>query len=240
VETRLVSALLNHPAMTFPLFIKPIGGTGSSGIDILFSAADLAKYADNADQYIVQDYLIPSSWNISGRDIKRDQVIRHNSPIQRDEFSVQHLVSHSGEIIATFMSSSSLKLGTPVHVTPIWDDTVYEISRKMVEALIPEGLVGPINLECKLTAAGVFFYEINPRFTTLSAVRAMLGFNECAAMVEDIIFSKSAVALKSQLEIDYNSVCSRYVSEIVVKAAAFNRLIDQGELDNTEAGTERL
>ncbi|MCX5779765.1 MAG: hypothetical protein NTV45_02880, partial [Firmicutes bacterium] len=45
VETRLFIDMINHPEMTFPMFIKPIGVTGSSVIDILFRSAYLAKYA---------------------------------------------------------------------------------------------------------------------------------------------------------------------------------------------------
>jgi len=240
VETQLVSSLFEKPAVAYPLFVKPIGGTGSSEIDILFDESDLDKYKNQADKYIAQTYLIPAQWNLSSRSIRREQVMRHNQPIQKDEVSVQHLVSQGGEIISTFMSISSLKHGIPVHITPIWDPEVYEISRKMVEALIPQGLLGPINLECKITAQGIFFYEINPRFTTLSAVRAMMGFNECAAMVGDLLFNQSAAALQSQLKINFASLCTRYISELVVDSDSFQTLIKQGELDNADSGTQLL
>jgi carbamoylphosphate synthase large subunit len=240
VETKLVSNIVSQPDADYPLFVKPIGGTGSSEIDVLFGPGDLDKYKNKGDQYIAQKYLLPSKWNIARKDLKREHIIRYNAPIQKDEVSTQFLVSHNGEIISAFMSISSLKHGIPVHITPMWDEEVYAISRQMVEALIPEGLVGAINLECKITDEGVFFYEINPRFTTLSAVRAMMGFNECAAMVEDIVFNRSARAIQSSLIIDFDSVCSRYVSEIVVRADYFSKLIQKGELDNTKNGTQHL
>jgi len=234
VETQLVSDILDQGAIEYPLFVKPIGGTGSSEIDVLFCREDLDKYrVRDADRYIGQPYLIPSNWNIERHEIKPEHILRHNAPTQKDEISVQHLVSQKGAIISTFMCRSSLKHGIPVHITPIWDERVYSASRQMVEALIPEGLLGPINLECKITADGPFFYEINPRFTTLSAVRAMLGFNECAAVVGDIMLEQDPEFIRSRLRIDYEGVCSRYVSEIIIRTAAFQQLNDVGELENS-------
>lgn len=231
VETRLVADIFSQPGLEYPLFVKPIAGTGSSEINVLFGPEDLEPYRSKPGPYIAQKYLIPANWDINRADLKRQHIMRHNAPIQKDEISVQHLVSHSGEIISTFMCKSSLKFGTPVHIRPIWDENVYALSRSMVEALIPEGLIGAINLECKSTSEGVFFYEINPRFTTLSAVRAMMGFNECAAVVGDILLKYPLAELRSQLKVDYNAVCSRYVSEIVIRDGNYQRLAEQRILD---------
>jgi nucleoside-diphosphate-sugar epimerase len=44
--------------------------------------------------------------------------------------------------------------------------------------LIELGLVGPINIQGRLTDTGFKIFEMNPRFTCITGLRALMGFNE--------------------------------------------------------------
>lgn len=55
----------------------------------------------------------------------------------------------------------------------------YPIVRKYAEKIAQAlGSHGPLNIQCRKTAKGVFVMEINPRFSGTSSIRALLGFNE--------------------------------------------------------------
>lgn len=113
----------------------------------------------------------------------------------------------------------------PVHVTPLRNQQVTEVCKKMVQALIEIGLVGPINLQGRITSEGPIFYELNHRFTGITAVRARLGFNECIAILEDFCMSMPLDEVKAKLHIDYDLICTRYWTDKLVKRQNFEELM---------------
>ena len=220
VETKLLSRDMDPDDIPYPAVVKPIDGSGSAGVDIMFSKDEMFSFIENLEQtYIAQRYLMSENRQINRRDI-----MYKNFPKQIDEVSVQFLTSSDGGIISCFMSINELKQGVPMRIRPFWRDDIYLAAKAMVNALIEAGHFGPVNLECKITQEGPVFYEINPRFTGLSAVRAMLGFNECKAMVDHMICGTDLESIRKYLDIDYMSVCSRFISESIIGIDEFEEL----------------
>ena len=101
---------------------------------------------------------------------------------------------------------------------------VEEIACKMASMLVSQGLVGPCNFQCKLTDHGPVFFEINPRFTGITAVRAAMGFNEVDAVLRRALLHEPIESVRNRLQVPGNLVCSRYITEMVIPRAELEEL----------------
>src|SRR5690606_31961439 len=79
-----------------------------------------------------------------------------------------------------FISKNTLKNGVPVFVDPINPDKFQYLDEilKFVPILESHGVKGPVNIQGRITPNGLFFFEMNMRFTGITGNRALLGFNE--------------------------------------------------------------
>jgi carbamoylphosphate synthase large subunit len=226
VKTLTLQEFLASPdSFNWPVIIKPVSGSGSVGTEVLFELGQMEKYKKSDQAYIVQEYLLPVTWNCTRKQLTRQQLMPGGILRQEQEISIQFLVSHSGDIIGNFISTHTLKNGMPVHVTPLRNQQVTEVCTQMVQALIEIGLVGPINLQGRITSEGPIFYELNHRFTGITAVRARLGFNECIAILEDFCMSMPLDEVRAKLHIDYDLICTRYWTDKLVKRQKFEELM---------------
>ena len=103
-----------------------------------------------------------------------------------------------------------------------------EIARQMAKALGEMGLKGPCNFQCKLTEKGPQFFEVNPRFTGITAVRARFGFNEVEALIRLFYYKEELTSLNSLFEYDEGLFCSRYTTEYVFPREGLNKLKEKG------------
>jgi carbamoylphosphate synthase large subunit len=71
---------------------------------------------------------------------------------------------------------------------------------------------------------GAKFFEINPRFTGITAVRALLGFNEVEALIRLFYFRESLDKIKDSLNYNENLLCSRYITEYVFNKKDYEML----------------
>jgi carbamoyl-phosphate synthase large subunit len=53
-----------------------------------------------------------------------------------------------------------------------------EVTRQCEEIALAIGARGPLNVQCRLVEGKVYVFEINPRFSGTTSLRAMVGFNE--------------------------------------------------------------
>src|SRR5699024_9241126 len=49
------------------------------------------------------------------------------------------------------------------------------------------GVKGPVNIQGRITPKGLFFFEMNMRFTGITGNRALLGFNEVDFLVRNCL-----------------------------------------------------
>lgn len=226
VKTLTLQEFLASPdSFNWPVIIKPISGSGSVGTEVIFELGQMEKYKKSDQDYIVQEYLLPLTWDYVREQLTRQQLMPGGVLRQEQEVSVQFLVSQSGDIVGNFISIHTLKNGMPIHISPVRDQQVTEVCTQMVQALIEIGLVGPINLQGRITSTGPIFYELNHRFTGITAVRARLGFNECTAILEDYCMSLPLDEVRAKLNIDYDLICTRYWTDTLVKRQKFEELM---------------
>lgn len=205
VPTYLVSEFKKNPDQSiFPAIVKPSGGSASQGIEILNSLEELSK-AKNQD--IIQPYLFPLEDDSNYFTIQN--AVKHGRFVQMSEISVQIIFTKESEIESVFISKNTLKSGVPVFVDTInpadfqYIDEIY----KFAEVLKSQKVIGPVNLQGRITDRGFLFFEMNMRFTGITGNRAKLGFNEVDFLVKDFLGIKSKLS-----NVSFNKVGVRQVA----------------------------
>jgi carbamoyl-phosphate synthase large subunit len=168
----------------YPVVVKPsLGGGGSANVYIaqseseLFSLAEYLHLDEDGISFIIQEYVGTAD----------------------NEFTVGVLSSMSGEFINSIavkrLMSGQLNIRSKVKNRTQRADLGDEL---IVSSGISQGIVGkfpevtkqceaiakkinsrgPLNIQCRLVDGQVKVFEINPRFSGTSSLRAMVGFNE--------------------------------------------------------------
>lgn len=216
----------------YPLVIKPIAGSASRGVRVVFQAGEAADIP-SPQQYFVQEYLLSTEWGVSWGELTPNDVSRGGALLQRDEISIQVLVAQDGEVMGTFASRNVLKDGVPTIIRPIERDAsgAVDAAVAMARHLAGMGLCGPCNFQCKLTERGPVFFEINPRFTGITPVRTAMGFREVEACIRRLALHESLIDAQQALQTSYGYVSSRYVTEHLLPADAVEEMLQKGSSD---------
>ena len=181
---------------------------------------DALRSVERDTRLIVQEYLIPSAWGVPRSafgplDAYRDGILR-----QEDEISLQFLIGKDGTEFGTFASRNKLRNGVPMVIEPMAMPEHVEVARRAVRALAELGHVGPCNLQGRVTSGGLVFFEVNARFTGITAMRTAMGFREVEACARHWFYGDDLVKLSPILRQPEDVACLRYVTEEIVDAAA--------------------
>jgi nucleoside-diphosphate-sugar epimerase/carbamoylphosphate synthase large subunit len=178
----------------FPLIAKPRTGAGSVGIRIVQNSDELRLIPDNQ---IIQPIV---SVEKSDPDYSHFlQGIKEGEVIQVAEVSVQYFISKNGKVMGRIATRNKLKMGVPIEVIPVDSPLIWQSTQRVVEHLISLGAWGPINIQGRADSKGFHIFEINPRFTGLTGLRAKMGFNEVEASLLDCL-GASPSRIKRSLE----------------------------------------
>jgi len=180
----------------FPFIAKPRGGFASKGIEIINDHEDLFKITDD---HIIQELAIPRK-DDPNYEFYRLQIAKNRNP-QVSEISIQLVYSPFGELMGRMFSYNKLNNGVPIEIVPCNNDYIWDIVDKLTPELLRLGLRGPINIQGRLTENGLKLFEMNPRFTGITGLRALMGFNEVEACVKEWLGIDKG---KNQLRINYN------------------------------------
>jgi hypothetical protein len=164
----------------FPFIAKPRGGFASRGIEILRDMNDLVKITDD---HIVQELAMPRLGD-PHREYYLKQIAQNKNP-QVSEISIQVVYTPEGELMGRMASYNKLNNGVPIEVLPYDDPYVWEVVDSFTPHLLELGLAGPLNIQGRLTDRGLKLFEMNPRFTGITGLRALMGFNEVEACVKE-------------------------------------------------------
>jgi carbamoylphosphate synthase large subunit len=220
----------------FPLLVKPCSGSASRGVRVAFNQVELKELAADGTAYVVQKYLLPMQWGKSRRTLRPEDVYSNHSLVQKDEHMVQVLNDQQGEPFGVFLSRNVLKDGAVVHMTPLEDDVlgVRAAALEMARRLAEIGQVGPCNFQGRVTEEGPCFYEINPRFSGGSGMRAALGFNEVEACLRRLVLGEGPGQLADCLATRYDQICGMHPCERVMDISAVERLRREGAVEMTK------
>jgi nucleoside-diphosphate-sugar epimerase len=192
----------------YPLIAKPLAGFASRGIFVIRNESDLDRVADT---HVVQEIAAPAA-----SDPNRDrflQALHDGEILQLSEISAQIIVGRGGREIGRFLSCNKLNNGVPMEIVPLDAPEVWSEIDKLLPYFRQAGLLGPLNLQGRLTDEGPRFFEMNARFTGITGLRALTGFNEVGALIADL--SGYPVA-QSALRTNPRKIGMRQVTDRVV------------------------
>lgn len=238
IDTWTLTFSLEHQEeLTYPLVIKPRGGSGSLGVQVIFHPDEWQnlKRIDDRDGYVVQPFLMPREWHGDKRQAMVARMKASGQPIQEEEISVQFFVDKDGKIQGQFASVNRLKQGIPIHIAPIDDQSVWDAAHQTAAVLIEMGLRGPVNLQGRITVNGPVFFEINPRFTGITHLRALMGYREVEAAVHHFGKGETGENIRPLLDDKpaQSYVGLRQTTETVVPRIVLDHFQEQGHLSQS-------
>jgi len=163
----------------YPYIIKPIKGSGSKNVFIVQDYNELKNifnYLKDESSLLIQEYVgNPESEYTIGVLSNPAGYIKHII-LQRDlslGLSVKQSVRNKTQkdilgqnlVVSTGLSQGKFVL----------NELIDNVVQKIVLLLAP---TSSINLQCRIHNGDVYIFEINPRFSGTSNLRAMVGFNE--------------------------------------------------------------
>ena len=168
----------------YPAVVKPIiGGGGSSNVYIVQSKSELLNLAgylhlDEVEgKFMVQEYVGSSDQeftvgvlsSLDGEIINSIALKRMMSGQLNIRSKLSNRTSRSelGKNLVISSGVSQGHLGKYPQVTKQCEVIAQKINSK-----------GPLNIQCRLVNGEVKVFEINPRFSGTTSLRAMVGFNE--------------------------------------------------------------
>lgn len=188
----------------FPVVVKPAtGGGGSANVFIAQNARELRALADYlglgtvASHFMVQEYV--------------------GTP--DGEFTVGVLHGLDGEYINSIAVRRHLKGGLNVRAVALNRTGNARLGPRLVissgvshgdvgrfkavtsqcrEIATKLGSRGPLNIQCRLVDGVVKVFEINPRFSGTTSIRAMVGFNE-----PDLLLRRHLLGEKVEVDFAY-------------------------------------
>ena len=147
----------------YPLVVKPRFGNTSKDVFIINDRNELMESLKKVDRPIIQEYLND----------------------EKGEFTCSTVFLEE-RIICTISLRRSLKNGnTSLAFLENYED-VDNFVNKVTEALQP---FGPTNFQLRLTDKGPVIFEINPRFSGTTPIRALFGVNEVETTIEAALFN---------------------------------------------------
>jgi carbamoylphosphate synthase large subunit/nucleoside-diphosphate-sugar epimerase len=174
----------NPDKSILPAIVKPAAGSASQGITIINNIEEIDVLLDHD---IIQPYLFPEENDENYKSIV--DAVKNRKFVQKSEISVQILMNIESKFCGIFISKNQLKNGIPVVVEPIQSEEFEHFNeiKKFIPILEENKVVGPVNIQGRVTPKGLFFFEMNMRFTGITGNRALLGFNEVDFLIQNFL-----------------------------------------------------
>jgi nucleoside-diphosphate-sugar epimerase len=113
--------------------------------------------------------------------------IKKNINPQVAEISIQLVYAENQKLIGRMASYNKLQNGIPIEILPYDNEEMWGAIDLLSEELLRRGLKGPINIQGRMTEKGLKVFEMNPRFTGITGLRSLMGFNEVEACIKDFL-----------------------------------------------------
>lgn len=84
-------------------------------------------------------------------------------------------------------SYNKLDNGIPIEILPYDHPEMWKAIDQLAIELLRLGLRGPINIQGRMTEKSLKVFEMNPRFTGITGLRSLMGFNEVEACIKDVL-----------------------------------------------------
>jgi carbamoyl-phosphate synthase large subunit len=185
----------------FPIIVKPVTGGGSQHVYVVqdrdelrmlcsyllryFSDLLIQEYVGRADQ----EYTVGVLLDAKGKLIHSIALNRFILSSLSNRIRVPNLTGRAdlGEVLAVSSGVSQGRVGHFPEVTGFCEKVALALGARFA-----------INVQCRVVDGQPYVFEINPRFSGTSSIRAMLGFNE-----PDILIRKHLLQQEIQAGFEY-------------------------------------
>lgn len=211
---------LRPDAIQYPAILKPRWGSGSVGVRILATPSDwdiikLQDTMDRLDDCIVQPLGRPSAWS----DETWQRVLDERRLHCQDQLAVQLFFTESGEMIGRMSWLVSLKNGVVTAIEIIEEPEIWRAVEPVQSAISTLGVRGPLNIQGIWAGENTRFFEVNPRFSGSTGVRALLGYREVEVTARHFGLSEPVDIVKRIFAAPRRRVGLRQMSERVIPEA---------------------
>jgi len=191
----------------FPVIGKPTKNTGGSrNVAILQDANEVEQFlahVPNREEIIFQEYV----------------------GTHENEYTVGVLVAKDGEIIDSIVIHRKL-IGLSLGENRVIGRTMYALSTGYSQGIIIKhdfiqqtceqlattlGVKGPLNIQCRLTGDKLYVFEVHPRFSGTTSIRADAGFNEPDILLRNFLGNETI----GRLDYRYNVAAIRAFRSIL-------------------------
>lgn len=167
---------------SLPVVIKPsVGGGGSVNIFIAQTYQEMKFFVryllQLCPQVVVQEYIgtpdqeytVGVLSDLNGKLLNSIGLKRYILSSLSNKIKIPNLTSRKelGPILAISSGISQGEIGSFPEVTQQCEKIALKLKSR-----------GPLNIQCRLVEGKVYVFEINPRFSGTTSLRAMVGFNE--------------------------------------------------------------
>lgn len=156
----------------FPLVIKPRKGSAARGFEFVKDMLSLEHLL--APGYVVQEALLPA-----------DQ-----------EYTVGVYCCRDGSISSVTTIRRELNFGLTYKGILVHHPRIEEYSIEVIKAL---GAVGPSNVQLRLTKRGPVCFEVNPRLSSTTPIRAHFGVNEPEMAIREYVLGEQLPFIEPRL-----------------------------------------
>jgi len=174
---------------SFPVIIKPLIGGGSADTFIAQDRSELQFFCQyllkNGQKPVVQEYIgNPDNEYTIGILSDQDGKIMSATGFRRYILSglSNRLRLRSHRKRETLAVSSGISQGEVIS-----DPHIIGQCKKVAQAI---GSRGPINIQCRVVKGQVYIFEINPRFSGTTYMRALTGINEPDLLIRKYVLNE--------------------------------------------------
>jgi len=207
---------LDSQEVHYPLLAKPKSGFASRGVQIINHTGDLDEIPYD---YVIQELARPAPDDPNYAHYN-NQISKNINP-QVSEISIQLVSDCEGKLMGKMVSYNKLKNGVPIEILPISNLHVWEKVDELIPQLKDLGMRGPLNIQGRITENGIKLFEMNPRFTGITHLRALMGFNEVEACIKNWLHIDSPA---STLSVNYDRFGIRQTEEKAISLSQNKRI----------------
>lgn len=204
-----------------PAVLKPsVGGGGSANVFLAQTRRELMYFAPYLlslyPEFMVQEYVgTPDSEFTVGVLVSMDGELLNSIAVKRNilaglsnRIKVPNFSGRAdlGRMLAL---SNGISQGEIGHF--------HEVTEPCERIAMSMGCRGVLNLQCRLLDAGVYVFEVNPRFSGTTSLRAMVGYNE-----PDVLIRKHLLGEYILPRFPYRSgIIARGLAEVLMESPDF-------------------
>lgn len=190
----------------FPAVLKPsVGGGGSVNLMIAQDKSELINFTryllQNYSEFIIQEYVgdadseytVGVLCDMDGNLINSIALKRIITQSFGNKIKVKNKTGRK-ELGEMLVISSGISQG--------WIGKFPHITQKCEEIAVKLGCTGAINIQCRYFQDKVYVFEINPRFSGTTSIRALAGYNE-----PDILIRKHLLNENIESSFPYREGC---------------------------------